>query len=184
MSYGVKLGSNSFFKSNASWQIQRNYEDFAIWSQIWKKFATSTRQICTNIRRLEEIYWELLKYLATSQEKILHLTNNSFSTKVRYRFLQYIANKPDKFRIKFWLCADVDLKFVLSDFPYLVKDERPQNHCDSVVMRLVEPFANTGRNINTDNFFTSVSLSDNLLAKRTTIVGTMNRVRREIPACV
>ncbi len=33
-----------------------------------------------------------------------------FPTKARCRFTQYIVNKPDKFRIKFWLLADVDSK--------------------------------------------------------------------------
>lgn len=81
----------------------------------------------------------------------------------------------------------MDSKFVLNGFPYLGKDEsRSQNQSlgESVVMRLVEHFANTGRNITTDNFFTSVKLANNLLAKRTTIIGTINRTRREIPPYV
>ncbi|GBP11839.1 hypothetical protein EVAR_74487_1 [Eumeta japonica] len=45
-------------------------------------------------------------------------------------------------------------------------------------------FANTGRNVTTDNFFTSLSLANNLLAKLTTIVGTLNRARREVPPYV
>lgn len=38
---------------------------------------------------------------------------------------QYLANKPDKFGIKFWLAADVETKYLLKGFPYLGKDHRP-----------------------------------------------------------
>ncbi|XP_076179606.1 uncharacterized protein LOC143152895 [Ptiloglossa arizonensis] len=51
-----------------------------------------------------------------------------------------------------------------------------------VAMKLVEPFTNCRRNITTDNFFTTSSLAAKLLAKRTTLVGTMRANRRELPA--
>ena len=49
-------------------------------------------------------------------------------------------------------------------------------------MRLVSPYLNMGRNVTTDNFFTSASLAWTLKAKDTSIVGTISRTRREIPA--
>ncbi|GBP98328.1 PiggyBac transposable element-derived protein 4 [Eumeta japonica] len=153
-------------RSERSSRLQQ--DKFALISDVWKKFIEN----CLSCYKPGEN--------VTVDEQL-------FSTKVRCRFLQYIANKPDKFGIKFWLCVDVDSKFVLNGFPYLGKDEsRPQNQSlsESVVMRLVEPFANTGRNVTTDNFFTSLSLANNLLAKRTTIVGTLNRARREVPPYV
>lgn len=153
-------------RSERSLRLQQ--DKFALISDVWKKFIEN----CLSCYKPGEN--------VTVDEQL-------FSTKVRCRFLQYIANKPDKFGIKFWLCVDVDSKFVLNGFPYLGKDEsRPQNQSlgESVVMRLVEPFANAGRNVTTDNFFTSLSLANNLLAKRTTIVGTLNRARREVPPSV
>ncbi|XP_041641302.1 uncharacterized protein LOC121508476 [Cheilinus undulatus] len=66
-----------------------------------------------------------------------------FPTKARCRFIQYMANKPNKFGIKFWLAADVDTKYLLNGFPYLGKDEaRPahQRLGESVVLRLLEPY--------------------------------------------
>ena len=39
-----------------------------------------------------------------------------FSIKTRCRFVQYTANKPDKFGIKFWLAADVKLTYLLKGF--------------------------------------------------------------------
>ena len=53
-----------------------------------------------------------------------------------------------------------------------------------VVLRLVEPFTGKGRNVTTNNFFTSVKLADKLKAKKTSLVGTMNRIPREIPRCI
>lgn len=110
-----------------------------------------------------------------------------FPTKARCPFTQYIASKPDKFGIKFWLAADVKTKYCLNGFPYLGKDHsRPANQplSEHVVLRFVEPFTGKGRNVTTDNFFTSVKLADKLKAKKTSLVGTMNRIRREIPRCI
>lgn len=110
-----------------------------------------------------------------------------FPSKARCRFTQYMSNKPDKFGLKFWMLADVNSKYVLNAFPYLGKDEqRPQdqNLGEYVVLRLAEPFLGAGRNITTDNFFTSLALARKLKAKKTSLVGTLNRIRKEIPRSV
>ena len=31
--------------------------------------------------------------------------------KARYKFIQYMANKPDKFGLKFWMAVDVESKY-------------------------------------------------------------------------
>ncbi|XP_033971282.1 piggyBac transposable element-derived protein 4-like [Trematomus bernacchii] len=110
------------------------------------------------------------------------LTTDKF-THVR----KYMPNKPDKFGIKFCLAADVDSKYMLNGFPYLGKDaSRPatQRLGENVVLRLVEPFVGKGRNITTDNFFTSLPLAKALLAKNTSLVGTIKRNKRELPPSV
>ncbi|KAK7915662.1 hypothetical protein WMY93_011423 [Mugilogobius chulae] len=64
-------------------------------------------------------------------------------TKARCPFTQYMANKPDKFGIKFWVAADVNTKYMLNAAPYLGKDvtRTPgQRLGDSVVLKLAEPF--------------------------------------------
>lgn len=107
-----------------------------------------------------------------------------FPTKVRCKWTQYIASKPDKFGIKFWLAVDVASKYLVNGFPYLGKDEtRPTGMrlADHVVMKLMEPYFGKGRNVTTDNFFTSLSLAKDLQLQNTSIVGTVNRVRRELP---
>lgn len=107
-----------------------------------------------------------------------------FPTKVRCKWTQYIASKPDKFGIKFWLAVDVASKYLVNGFPYLGKDEtRPAGVrlADHVVMKLMEPYTGKGRNVTTDNYFTSLSLAKDLQLQKTSIVGTVNRVRRELP---
>ncbi|KAJ8880736.1 hypothetical protein PR048_017206 [Dryococelus australis] len=104
-------------------------------------------------------------------EPTLQLTQ-LFPTKPRYKFTQYMANEPDKFGIKFWLAAD--------------DDNRPPNQSlsEHVVMKLMAPYLGKGRNVTTDNFFTSVSLAEKLKMQSTSLEGTVNRARREIPQSV
>ena len=107
-----------------------------------------------------------------------------FPTKSRCRFTQYIASKPDKYGIKFFLLVDVVSKYLCNGFPYLGKDEeRPGNLqlAEHVVMRLMDGYLNKGHNIVCDNFFTSLSLAETLLIRDTTLLGTMRHNRREMP---
>ena len=47
-----------------------------------------------------------------------------------------------------------------------------------VVMKLIEPFAIKGRDVTTENFFTSLELLEETKAKKKSIVGTRKRIRR------
>ena len=53
-----------------------------------------------------------------------------FPTKARCRFMQYMANKPEKFGIKFWLAVDVKSKYILNAISYLAKMKPDQLHKD------------------------------------------------------
>jgi len=73
----------------------------------------------------------------------------------------------------------------VNGFSYLGEDkQRPQGVClaDHVVMRLMEPYLGKGRNVATDNYFTSLKLCNELTSKKTSIVGTVNKIRSEVPA--
>jgi hypothetical protein len=105
-----------------------------------------------------------------------------FPTKSRCRFLQYMANKPDKFGIKFWALVEVDSKYCINLIPYLGKDEnRVDNLGVHVVMSLMENYLDKGYNICCDNFFTSYNLARKLMERSTSIVGTVRENRRELP---
>ena len=95
-----------------------------------------------------------------------------------------MPNKPDKFGIKFWMAADVQTKYMLHSFPYLGKNDlHPAGIIlgKHVVLRLTEPYRKTVRNVTTDSFFSSVNLAKTLRQVGISIVGTVNRIRNEIP---
>ena len=80
--------------------------------------------------------------------------------------------------------ADVKSKYMLNRGPYLGKEKtriRGQLVEESVVQKLVEPFVRKGRNIMTDHFFTSLKLATALQAKKTSLVGTLGKTKREMP---
>lgn len=143
-------------------------DKFALMTEVWQKF---TQNCIACYRPGPDI---------TVDEQL-------FPTKARCRFTQYMPNKPDKFGIKFWLAVDVDSKYMLNGFPYLGKDDsRPATQClgESVVLKLVDPFVGKGRNVTTDNFFTSIPLANSLLHKNTSMVGTINKNKRGLPPSV
>lgn len=75
---------------------------------------------------------------------------------------------------------DAKSNYLINGFPYLGRDgHRPkeQSLSEYVVLQLMDSFLGKGRNVTTDNFFTSVKLADNFEKKKTTTVGTMNRIR-------
>lgn len=51
-----------------------------------------------------------------------------------------------------------------------------------VVEELVQNYENTGRNITCDNYFTSIELAQNLLAKGLTLTGTLKKNKRCVPS--
>ena len=110
----------------------------------------------------------------------LAATNNNLISHI------FSSSQPDKFGIKFWLAADLETKYLLNGMPYLGKEEtrprpRDQTLGEHVVLSLLEPYMGKGRNVTTDNFFTSMKLANALLQKKTTLVGTIRKNKRELP---
>jgi len=90
-----------------------------------------------------------------------------FPSKARCPFTQYIPSKPDKYGHKYWLAVDKESKYLANGFPYLGKDSSRRADerlalADHVVMKLMQPYLKKGRNVTTDNFFTSVNLGRQL----------------------
>ncbi|XP_041822866.1 piggyBac transposable element-derived protein 3-like [Melanotaenia boesemani] len=138
---------------------------FAAISELWESF----RKNCVKFYR---------------PGRHITIDEQLYPSKTRCPFLQYIATKPDKFGIKFRVACDLKSKYICNVYPYVGKDpSRPKEErlSESVVMKLIEPFLDQGRTVTTDNFFTSISLSKKLLSRKTTIIGTVNKIRREIP---
>jgi hypothetical protein len=106
------------------------------------------------------------------------------ATRGRCSFRQYIPSKPGKYGIKiFWAC-DSETSYPLRGDVYVGKQPGSSanaNNVKDLVKRLVRPWYNTGRNITMDNYFTSCELATDLLAVKTTIVGTMRKNWADIP---
>lgn len=139
-------------------------DKFALISELWNRFISNS-QACYK------------------PHQNITVDEQLFPTKARCRFTQYMPNKPHKFGIKFWLAVDVESKYILNGFPYLGKDDtRCSNSLGQfVVLKLVEPYLHRGRNITTDNFFTSIPLAKKLLEQKTTLIGTIRSNKRELP---
>ena len=52
---------------------------------------------------------------------------------------------------------------------------------DHVVMQLMRLYLCKGRNVTTDSYFTSVKLANQLKEKQTSLLGTVNKIKREVP---
>jgi hypothetical protein len=77
-------------------------DKFALASEVWQRFIDN----CFLCYRLGENL--------TADEQL-------FPSKAKCRFTEYMANKPDKFGIKFWMLVDNDIKYLCNAFPYLGK---------------------------------------------------------------
>uniref|UniRef100_A0A8C5HKK6 PiggyBac transposable element-derived protein domain-containing protein n=1 Tax=Gouania willdenowi TaxID=441366 RepID=A0A8C5HKK6_GOUWI len=149
-------------------------------------FTRSERAETDKFAAISDVWGSFVTNCITSYNPGRHITIDEqlFPTKTRCCFLQYIATKPDKFGLKFWVACDLKSKYICNVLPCLGKDpSRPSGErlSESVVMRLMEPFMNKGRTVTTKNFFTSLSLAQQLLSQKTTILGTVNKIRKEIP---
>ena len=114
---------------------------------------------------------------------VTNLTNDEqlFPSKTGCKFTQYMPNKPNKFGLKFW--ADLVLKYMLNAFFYSGKDEsRPADLTlgEHAVLCLLQTYTKTGRNVTTNNFFTSLHLAKLLKQQDISIVGIIKPIKKAI----
>lgn len=101
-------------------------------------------------------------------------------------FRMYIPKKPARYGIKVYalVCAKSMYTMNLEVYagsqpngPYKIS-----NSSEDVTLRMVEPISQTNRNVTTDNWFTSIPLSEKLLNDhKLTIVGTIKSTRIGVP---
>ena len=118
-------------------------------------------------------------------EAFITVDEQLFPSKRRCLFTQFMASKPDKYEQKYWLAVDKDSKYVVNRFPYVGRDEtrsRDERVSDRVVMRLLKPYLNKAKNLITNNYFTSMKLATELQKYKTSLLVTVNRIRKEVLA--
>ena len=121
LSFGIKIGEYFFpdtMGRNRFCEIMRflrfdlrntrlsrlQTNKFALISAIWDKFVENS----------------IVCYKPGENSRV---DEQLFPTKVHSRFTQFMANKQDKFGIKFWIPVDLESKYILNAIPYLGKDE-------------------------------------------------------------
>ncbi|XP_062304721.1 piggyBac transposable element-derived protein 4-like [Osmerus eperlanus] len=182
--WSADLG-NPLFKDTMS---RQKFRDIMRYLRFDDKNTRADRLVTDRFAMMSEIFDNFVKNSIacyTPGENIT-IDEQLLPTKARCRFTQYMANKQDKFGIKFWVAADASTKYMLNARPYLGRDDSVAagpRFSDSVVMSLVEPFLGKGRNVTTHNFFPSLALANNLLAKKTTVVGTAKKSIKGMPRC-
>lgn len=100
-------------------------------------------------------------------------------------FTQYIPSKPAKYGIKVWWICDRKSFYPLQGSIYTGKQPnvpREVNQGENVVKKLVQKYKGSGRNITMDNFFTTLPLAKLLMTWGLSIVGTLRKNKRYIPA--
>ena len=77
----------------------------------------------------------------------------------RYRFRQYMPQKPGPYGIKYWILADAESHVCFNAIPYLGKEgDTPAVNLWTFINKQVDAIHNTQRNVSCDRFFTSVDL--------------------------
>lgn len=107
------------------------------------------------------------------------------TTRNRCSFRQYMPSKPGKYGVKTYWLVDAKTNFPLAAEIYLgqqPKQKRSTGVAHSLVIRLMKDYLYLGANLTMDNFFTSYKLANELMAKNTTITGTIKPNKRELPA--
>ena len=142
---------------------RRRYDKFCLISDTWNLF----------IDNCQKCY---------SPSVDLIIDEQLFRCKIRCPFIQYMPNKTDKLKMKFWLLAEVDSKYLCNG--KLGKDsprQKGNNLSTDIYLTLLEPYFRKDYNLTNDNFFTSIDLVKKLLVQWTTIVDTIRKQKRELP---
>ncbi|KAI5607949.1 dual specificity protein phosphatase 26 isoform X1, partial [Silurus asotus] len=116
--FTAQAGPTESAKDTRAERVKR--DKFAAISDIWTSFNKNCAESFTSGEHM------------TIDEQL-------FPTKVHCPFTQYIATKPDKFGIKFWMAMDLETKYVCNASPYLGKDpscQKGERLAGNVVMNL------------------------------------------------
>lgn len=153
------------FDEKATRAQRRQNDKFAPIREIWETFVSN----CT-------AYYTPHEY-CTIDEQLMGYRG-------RCPFRIYLASKPDKYGIKFVMMNDARTWYMISAIPYVGKVTTENNMPVPFyyVKKLSQPIYGTGRNITTDNWFSSVDLFENMLTEHgLTMIGTLRKNKREIP---
>ena len=108
------------------------------------------------------------------QENVSPWTN-SLLDRGRIPGQTYIPSKAKKYGLKiFWACES-NTGYALNAVAYAGKESNRihYNLAQDIVLKVVEPWYGTGRDICTSNYFNSYTLANQLLQQNLTLLGTV-----------
>lgn len=119
-------------------------------------------------------------------DEVLSLDESLLLFRGRLSFRQYIKGKAAKYGIKFFeLCSTDGYVFNIEIYKGQQETMEALSKIDSLVLRLMSPYLNTGHHLIMDNYYNSVGLSDLLLRKhKTHTTGTLRANRKKNPKVV
>lgn len=155
------------FDDKTTRDTRRSNDRFAHIREIWDQFIAKCREV-----------YKPGSFLTIDEQLV--------GFRGRCPFKMYIPNKPDKYGIKIVLICDVKTKYMIDADPYLGKNTSTggQPLSEFYVKKLSKTVMGSNRNITCDNWFTSVSLAQDLLKEpfKLTLVGTIRSNKPEIPS--
>ncbi|KAJ4438472.1 hypothetical protein ANN_14417 [Periplaneta americana] len=145
------------------------------------------RQKVPGTSRLEFLaYIGLLIFMGKESDSKTAVTDLWSNISGRFMsFKVFMKDKPGKYDILIRMLTDSKSRYVMSMEPYAGKNKnaaQQTNSATAVVKRLVHPINNSGRNVTTDRYYTSVDLAEDLWNNhKLTLVGTLQANRKHIP---
>ncbi|XP_035214632.1 piggyBac transposable element-derived protein 4-like [Stegodyphus dumicola] len=116
-----------------------------------------------------------------------YITNDEKLEKFRGRcsFRQYIPSRPAKYGIKIFALIDLSTFYSYNMEIYVGQQPegpfRVENSPFEITKRLCTSLFGSGRNVTMDNLYTSYPLAKELLSKKLTVVGNLEKNKAEIP---
>lgn len=155
------------FDDKSTRDIRKKSDKFAPFREIWDIFSNN----CSKNYSLSEY--------ATVDETLL-----SFRGKCPFK--TYIPSKPDKYGLKIITLCDARTFYFYQGIPYIGKEQDKRKKGDiplpaKYVIQLTDSLQGSKRNITADNWFASLELTDELLQRKLTFVGTLRKNKPQIP---
>ena len=171
-------------KLRATMPLKR-FKTFLASARFDDKTTRSDRQKCDKLAAIRELFNSFVQKCNSlyNPSPFVCVDETLVSFRGRCSFRVYIPSKPDKYGIKVWSLCDCGTNYAYNLQVYLGKQgTSPEQHQgERVVKDLMAPLFGSGRNVTTDNFFTSYNLAQFLLTKQLTTLGTVRKNRREVP---
>lgn len=149
-------------------------------------FTRATRKQTDKAAPISDIWNMLMQNLRLNYfpDENVTVDEQLFPFRGRTSFTQYIPSKPAKYGIKiFWLCNTAN-SYPLNGIIYTGKPpggQRQVNVGENIVLDLVDFYKQSGINVTTDNFFTSLPLANRLQVRGISLVGTLRQNKAYIP---